>query len=159
MRFKISAIILSGLLLAACKKDNKPTLIEVTVQSSDHTALSNVSINLVSDQHQLITSAASGGDGKIDYNVDAGKSYYLFHVAGDGKVITDLNGTYIITGTFTSQQQINNSPYQGANTKVGDNIYMDINGDGAITVQDKVKKVVAPSAGHTESISIVLGVQ
>jgi hypothetical protein len=163
MNFRLSAIILIALLITACKKDNsnnnKPTQVEVTVQSADHTALSNASIHLLSDQHVLVTSAISGSDGKIDFNVDAGKTYYLFHVAGDTKVISDTDASYIITGTFTSQQQINDSPFQSAATKVGDSIYLDINGDGTINEQDRVKKIVAPTTGTTSNVSLVLGAQ
>ena len=102
MRIKSLATILIAILFTACKKDNKPTLVEVTIQTADHTAVSGASINLLSDQHVLVTNATSGTDGKMDFNVDPGKTYYLFHIAGDGKSITDADGAYIVTGTFTS---------------------------------------------------------
>src|ERR1700744_4452045 len=128
MRSRFSALILIVVLFSACKKDTKPTVIEVTVQSSSQAALRNESVNLSSDQHVLVTNGTSGSDGKIDFSATPNKTYYLYHVSGDGLTIITSGATYITIGTFTSQDQINSSPNQGSSTKVGDPIYLDVNG-------------------------------
>lgn len=56
-----------------------------------------------------------------------------------GKPLSRQTG-YIAEGLFQSQEEIDNSPIQnlGSTTMVGDIKYRDVNGDGAITEEDKV---------------------
>lgn len=56
-----------------------------------------------------------------------------------GKPLSRQTG-YIAEGLFQSQEEIDNSPVQnlGSTTMVGDIKYRDVNGDGAITEEDKV---------------------
>jgi hypothetical protein len=159
MRLKFTAFILPLILLSGCKKDSKPAIIEVTVHLQNQTILSNVKVNLLTVSSGTITATltgASDGNGKIDYNVSAGKSYYLYYDGTNQETIYNTEATYITKGKFTSQQQINGSPYQGLNTKVGDDIYMDINGDGAINDYDKILAVTEPSGGGTTSVNLTL---
>ena len=144
MRSKILTIIIAAVLFSACKKDNKakPTILEVTVQLVNGTTLANTPVKLLSDQQRIssnpVATGTSDANGKIDFTVTPGKTYYLFYDAASNKIINPVGAQFIITGTFTSQQQINSSPFQSAATKVGDPIYQDINGDGVINAQDAV---------------------
>ncbi len=57
-----------------------------------------------------------------------------------GKPLNTLTG-YIAEGLFASEDEVANWPDQsqlGSNIKPGDIKYRDINGDGAITAEDKV---------------------
>jgi hypothetical protein len=156
MRLKLFTIVIAATLLSACKKD-KPAVVEVTVKLQNGTALDNVAIKLLSDDHKISASyeaeGTSNSAGKIDFNVTPGKTYYLYYGSGN-EYIYNTDAAYIITGTYTTQQQINDTPHQ-VGAKVGDYMYDDINGDGKIDQDDLVLKVVAPHSG-TDSITLTL---
>lgn len=66
-------------------------------------------------------------------------SYPYSWQTSTGKPLSRQTG-YIAEGLFQSQEEIDNSPVQnlGSTTMVGDIKYRDVNGDGAITEEDKV---------------------
>ena len=72
--------------------------------------------------------------------------------------LVSANPTYIITGKFTSEEQINSSPQQTPAAQIGDNIEMDINGDGVVNAIDQVIKVTAPAKGNTTQVSVTLNI-
>jgi hypothetical protein len=162
MRSKFLIAVLTTITIAGCKKDNSSgiTRIEVNVQSFTSTNLSGLNIQLFSDEKRTngdnIAQSQSNGVGKIDFDVTAGKTYYLYHYNSDGKVLADINAVYIVTGQFTSQLQINSSPTQTPAAKIGDDIHQDINGDGIIDKYDMVIKVIAPNAGTTKRVNFVV---
>lgn len=159
MRLKFTVFILPVLLFAACRKEGKSDMIEVTVRLQSQTILSNVKVNLLTvSSGSVITTVIGTSDamGKIDYTAIPGRSYYLYYDGTNQESIYNTEATYIVKGKFTSQQQIDNSPYQGANTKVGDDVYMDINGDAVINDYDKVVAVTEPSGGGTTSVNLTL---
>ncbi|MDO3625902.1 hypothetical protein [Mucilaginibacter sp. BT774] len=159
MRLNPALFILPVLLFTACKKDSKPSVIEVSVHLQNAGVQSNVNVKLFTVSSGSIISSTIGTSdvsGKIDYIVIPGRTYYLYYDGTNQEAIFNADATYLVKGKFTSQQQINSSPYQGPNTKVGDDIYMDINGDGAITDYDKVLPVTEPSSGGTTSVDLIL---
>lgn len=136
-------------MITACKKDKK-AFITVNVQSAQHEAMAGIGITLLSDEHRIyssdITTVKSNNSGKITFAVVPGKTYYLFHDTGDGNIlVNDENASYIITGKFTSEEQLRVSPQTTPPEKVGDNIYQDINQDGGINKYDRVVTVKAPA--------------
>jgi hypothetical protein len=159
MRLKSALFILPILLFAACRKEGKSDLIEVTVRLQNQTIQSNVKVSLLTVSSGSIISTTLGtsdGAGKIDYNATPGRGYYLYYDGTNQEYIYNTEATYIVKGKFTSQQQIDSSPYQGANTQVGDDIYMDINGDGTINNYDKVLAITEPSGGGITSVNLTL---
>ena len=159
MRLRLIVFIIAPLMFTACKKDSKPSVIEVSVHIQDARLQNNVNVQLLTVSSGSIINSAKGtsdANGKINYNVSPGKTYYLYYDGTDQEIIYNDNATYLVKGKFTSQQQIKNSPFQGPNTKVGDDIYMDINGDGAITYYDKVLPVTEPSGGGTTNVDLIL---
>lgn len=162
MRLKFLFAIVATTLLLGCKKDSGSanTRIEVNIQSTTQTNLGGLTIELLSDEKRItgdnVAQGQSNGVGKIDFNVTVGKTYYLYHYNSDGKVLTDANATYIVTGQFTSQFQINSSPAQTPAAKIGDDIHQDINGDGVIDKYDTVIKVMATNAGTTTSVNFIV---
>ena len=110
-RINILPIALGIILLAACKKDNKPTMLDVTFTSSSSIGYSNLKVYLLSDDHLTtadnVSSGTTDNDGKINFTVTPGKVYYIYNTN-----YNPISGTYIITGKFTSQQQIDSSPAQ-----------------------------------------------
>jgi hypothetical protein len=157
-RISILPIALGIILLAACKKDNKPTVLDVTV-STGAVSPSGMKIYLLSDAHRTtadnVASGTADANGKIDFNVTPGQVYYLYN--GTYGLIS-ANPTYIITGKFTSQDQINSSPAQTPAAQIGDNIEADVNGDGVVNGIDEVIKVTAPAKGITSQVSITLNI-
>jgi hypothetical protein len=162
MRLKILTVIIAAALFSACKKDNKakPTIIEVTVQLQNGTILSNTPVKLLTDQQRIasnpVATGTSDASGKIDFTVTVGQVYYLYYDATSNKIINPVDAKFIVTGTFTSQQQINSSPFQSSTTKVGDPIYQDINGDGVINALDAVMGAVPGVAGDTNKFTLTL---
>jgi hypothetical protein len=159
MRLKLLAFIILPVIFTACKKDSKSSVIAVTVHLEDAGLQSNVNVKLFTVSSGSIINSTTGTsdvNGKINYVVIPGKTYYLYYDGTNEEIIYNDNATYIAKGKFTSQQQINSSPYQGPNTKVGDDIYMDINGDGAITGYDKALPVTEPAGGGTTSVDLIL---
>ncbi len=158
MRFKILTLFTLATLFISCKKDKStlPPVINVSVQLADNSAVNNAVISLLDANHATVATATSGSDGKIAFTATANNTYYLYNNLADSKIIADPDATYFITGTFTSQQQINNSPVQTPAAKIGDNVYLDINGDGAINYYDLVKKVTAPAAGSSTNVKLIM---
>ena len=162
MRLKLLFAVLITILIAGCKKGSNSTTarIEVNVQPTTSTNLSGLNIQLLSDEKRTNGYNEAQGQsnfvGKIDFDVTVGKTYYLYHYNSDGKVLTDANATYIVTGKFTSQFQINSSPAQTPAAKIGDDIHQDINGDGVIDKYDMVIKVMATNAGATTSVNFII---
>ncbi|WP_184545257.1 hypothetical protein [Mucilaginibacter sp. FT3.2] len=162
MRLKFLVAVLATVFITGCKKDNGTTTakIEVNVQSTTSTNLGGLTIQLLSDEKRItgynVAQAQSNGVGKVDFDVTVGKTYYLYHYNSDGKILTDANATFIVTGQFTSQFQINSSPGQTPAAKIGDDIHQDINGDGIIDKNDMVIKVMATNAGSTTSVNFVV---
>jgi hypothetical protein len=158
MRIKTLTIALSIILLAACKKDNKPTVIQVNAKVGNQAVTTGVPVLLLSDDQRTTASYVSSGNtdnaGKIDFNVTANKVYYIYCVSN---TLANTDATYIITGKFTSQQQIDSSPAQTPAAQVGGDIEMDINGDGVINNSDKVIKVIAPK-GNTTTVNLNLNI-
>ncbi|MDN3582159.1 hypothetical protein [Mucilaginibacter flavus] len=162
MRFKFLIVALTAVIAIGCKKGTNSTTatIEVNVKPTSGTNLSGLDVQLLSDQKRMNgnneAEAQSNFVGKIDFNVAVGKTYYLYHYNSDGKVLTDANATYIVTGKFTSQFQINSSPAQTPAAKIGDDIHQDINGDGVVDKYDMVIKVMATNVGATTSVDFVI---
>lgn len=142
------------LMVASCKKD-KATVIKVNVASSGQ-ALSTVGIELLSDEHRssldYAAAATTNSAGTIDFMAIPGKIYYIY--VGNNYSLTNTDATFIVTGKFTTQQQIDYSPAQTPPAQIGDNIEMDINGDGVVNASDKVIKVTAPSQGNTVTVDL-----
>jgi len=159
MRLKVIVTVLGVIILAGCKKDNKPTRLKIVVKSDTQIELSGIMVQLLSDEKRIsgnnVAQAQSSSNGEIDFDVTAGKNYYLYHSASDGKILADPEATYIVTGKFTSQVEINSSPVQTPAAKVGDDIHQDINGDGIINKYDMVLKV-AVAAGETRNVNFTL---
>jgi uncharacterized lipoprotein YajG len=159
MRLKFIGLFFGVIILAGCKKDNKPTRLNVVVKSDTQAELSGVTIQLLSDEKRMtgsnVAEAQSSSTGQINFDVTASKNYYLYHDASDGKVLTNAEATYIVTGKFTSQLEINSFPGQTPAAKVGDDIHQDINGDGIISKYDMVLKVAVP-AGETKTVNVTL---
>ena len=157
-RINILSIALGIILLAACKKDNKPTVLDVTV-STGVVSPGGMQVYLLSDDHRTTADNASSGktdaNGKISFTVTPGKVYYLYNGTYG---LVSANPTYIITGKFTSQEQIGSSPQQTPAAEIGDNIEADVNGDGVVNGIDQVIKVTAPAKGITSQVSITLNI-
>jgi hypothetical protein len=157
---KILPLALGIILLGACKKDNKPTMINVSLTTSSLLGTSGQAVLLLSDDHRTTVDYVSSGmtdaDGKISFNVTPGKKYYLYN--GNFGLV-NANAAYIITGKFTSQQQIDSSPVQTPAAQIGDNIEMDINGDGIVRLNEKVIPVTAPAKGNTTQVSATINGQ
>lgn len=146
------------LLFSACKKDNSPTRISVTVVMSNQSPATNSSVALLTDAHPFyfnVNEKRSGNDGQLYFDVDADKTYYLYHY-DDGNIIGDNDATYITSGVFKSTDDIKNPPAQTPAPNVGDPKYVDINGDGVINRYDLVKKITGPSSGQTVSVVFTL---
>jgi hypothetical protein len=162
MRLKFLFAVLITTLIAGCKKGSNSTTarIEVNVQPTTSTNLSGLNVQLLSDEKRINGYNEAQGQsnfvGKIDFDVTVGKTYYLYHYNSDGKVLTDINATYIVTGKFASQFQINSSPAQTPAAKIGDDIHQDINGDGIIDKYDMVIKVMATNVGATTSVNFII---
>jgi hypothetical protein len=154
---KILSIALGIILLSACKKDNKPTVLDVTFATGSTIGYSNLTVYLLSDAHHstadYVSKGTSDNDGKISFTVTPGQVYYVYNSSFPP---VSPNGTYIVTGKFISQAQIDGSPAQTPVAQVGDNIEMDVNGDGVINPSDWVYKVTAPAAGTTSQVSVSL---
>jgi len=157
---KILSLALAIILLAACKKDNKPTMIDVSLTTSSLPGTSGQTILLLSDEHRTTSDYVSSGttdaNGKISFNATPGKKYYIYNGNFD---LVNPNSAYIITGKFTSQQQIDSSPVQTPAAQIGDNIEMDINGDGIVRQNEKVIPVTAPAKGNTVQVSATINSQ
>jgi hypothetical protein len=141
-------------MLGACKKDNGPTRITVTVVMANQTVVSNAAIALLTDAHRIYSSPnekKSGTDGQLYFDVDADQTFYLYHY-NDGNIIGDSDATYITDGTFKSTDDIKYSARQTPAPNIGDTKYVDINGDGVIDKNDLVKKVTGPSSGQTVQV-------
>lgn len=156
-RISILTIALGITLLAACKKDDKPTVIDVTVSINEPVSAANLTVYLLSDAHKTtadyVAKGTTDANGKIGFNVTPGATYYIYN----GTYGTpDPNVTYIIVGKFTSQDQINSSPPQNPTAQIGDNIEQDINGDGSVNPDDEVIKVTAPAKGNTSQVALDL---
>lgn len=156
---KILSLAFGITLLAACKKDDKPTVINISLTSNSLAGTAGQPVFLLSDEHRstadYVSSGKADADGKISFNVTPGLKYYVYN--GTFGLI-NANATYIITGKFTSQQQIDNSPAQTPAAQVGDNIEMDINGDGIVNPDDEVIPVAAPAKGSTTQVGINLNI-
>jgi hypothetical protein len=161
MRLKFLIVVLATISITGCKKDSSSSKsrIEVNVQSVTQTSLSGTTVQLLSDENKItyapLAQAQSNGNGQVYFDVTAGKNYYLFHPASDGKVLANEEATYIVTGKFASQLQIDSSPVQTPAAKIGDDIRQDINGDGKIDKYDMVLKFIV-LAGDTKKINFVL---
>lgn len=162
MRLQFPAILaVATLLTTSCKKDASDTAIEVHVQAGSGTALSDKSISLLSDDNRVYwndpkSAKKSDNNGNLTFKVTPGKNYYLYHYADDGKLIYNAEASFIVIGKFSSQQQINTSPGQTPEAKVGDDIYQDVNVDGIINNQDKVLQVSPLAAGKITSVNFLL---
>ena len=160
MRVKFILILVLIAFCISCKKDKKPAIIEVTVTLQNQTILSDATVLILSNQHKIISdyvaTGKSGANGKVDFSVTSGQTYYLYYDGANQRSINNQEATFITIGTFTSQQQIDSSPPQPGSTVIGGPIYQDINGDGIINNYDKVLKVTAPASGGKASTSIEL---
>ncbi|MFI5162096.1 MAG: hypothetical protein ACHQHN_12520 [Sphingobacteriales bacterium] len=156
---KVLPIVLVVILLAACKKDDKPTMIDVTLSTGNQVSPNGLNVYLLSDDHRTMADNVSSGkadaNGKINFTVTPGKVYYIYNGHFG---LTNADATYIITGKFTTQQQIDGSPAQTPAAQIGDNIEMDINGDGVINAIDQVIKVAAPAKGSTSQVSVTVNI-
>jgi hypothetical protein len=159
LRVKILSIALGIILLSACKKDDKPTMIDLSLSSNSLAGTGNLKVLLLSDAHRTtadyVSSGTTDSNGKIDFSVTPGQVYYIYNTSFG--VVTPET-TYIITGKFATQEQINSSPAQTPAAQIGDNIEMDINGDGVIKANDQVVKVTAPAKGTTSQVGITLNI-
>jgi hypothetical protein len=160
MRVKFVPVLLLAVFCTSCKKDKKPSVIEVTVQLQDQTVVDGATVLVLSDQHKTATdyvaTGKSGADGKIDFTVTPGQTYYLYYNGANQENINNQEATFITMGTFTSQQQIDNSPQQPGTTVIGGPIYEDINGDGVINNFDKILKVTGPASGGKADVTMTL---
>jgi hypothetical protein len=120
-------------------------------------AIPQVSVVLYAADFSQFLQTTADASGKSEFNVEPGKTYYIStHVAGTSDVIVNADAAYMALGTFSSQQEIDDSAYQGADTKVGDTRYRDVNGDGLISNEDKLLKVTEPAGGGTTEVKIVM---
>lgn len=74
----------------------------------------------------------------------------LYLTATNGNAAITNNG-YLIKGIFTSLEDINNLPIQ-PNAQIGSLMFMDINGDGAITDEDKADSYELYSGKKNETV-------
>lgn len=65
----------------------------------------------------------------------------VYYEVKKGNSMSPYNG-YIVIGTFESQTDIDNYPYQGPDTKIGDLRFQDSNDDGKIDEKDKVNQYI-----------------
>ncbi|AMR30484.1 hypothetical protein A0256_03130 [Mucilaginibacter sp. PAMC 26640] len=158
MTTRASLIICGILLVAACKKEeNKPTIITVNVRSVSGQALSDVSVKLLPEKSiNAVATEVAGADGKITFIVQPATTYYLYHYGSDQRSPDNSTSIFIVTGKFTTQEQINGSPRQTPLANLGDDIHLDINRDGVVDKYDKVVKVGPVNVGTTTAINFIL---
>lgn len=89
------------------------------------------------DQYTLLETLETDDKGEAIVTGTSGQTIY-YEVTKGKK--TNLYNGYIVVGTFTSKEEIANSPYLGAGTEPGDLILKDVNQDGMIDAADKVKE-------------------
>lgn len=153
MPYKILSLLIIGTLLTAgCKKD-KPTVINATVLSdATKSPVSGTEVILFSGGNgnsiKAGSTQTSGSDGKLSFTVSPDITYYLYIRY---KTPAESSSAYIVVGKFTSQSQIDNvgTPLQTPKPVVGDDMLADMDGDGKITLNDKVVVVQPLALGST----------
>lgn len=140
----------------SCGKDFNGPVITLEVRSQDNKPVPAVKIAL------LTNSSTPVSEGRIKTTDDSGKVVILLSINPKAKYVaylwhenpskylylTNPEATYMAKGTFQSQQEIDASPQQNPQAKVGDIRYIDLNVDGVINEFDKVLPLGDTSVGE-----------
>lgn len=111
--------------------------------------VSDAGINIYSkigDQYKLQKTLKTDSQGEAVAEGKDQETIYYEVIKGSS---SNLHNGYEITGTFISEEEIANSPFQGPGTKVGDLKFKDVNQDGVISASDKVEKYVSTTFGYS----------
>ncbi len=133
--------------ISSCSKskdDNSTTLAITVTDVRSGNVSASASVSLYTDENAVTNNTVSysgttGSDGKVSIKVPFKSQYYI--IIQKGQAANFYSG-YIPVSIFQSQAEVNNSPFQSNTTGAGDVKFRDTNGDGKITVQDKV---IAPT--------------
>lgn len=134
--------------LSACKKESTEATLTIKVLNPNNNPAASIgfdilnSTDMVSFRSNLQTSNSLG---EMSLTLTKGKTYLIYLIASQNYIdwyLGNSEATLIPTGTFKSNQEINQSPIQKPTPKVGDTKFADFNGDGAINIDDLILKVV-----------------
>lgn len=124
---------------------------DVTVKKTP-AAQAEVNIyNKTGEQYNLIKTLKTDNTGIVEYEDEYNTTVYYEVKKGNS---SNLYNGYIIVGIFESQEDIDNSPRQDANTQPGDLKFKDVNWDAIISEDDKVtEKYLSETLGSPNTTS------
>jgi hypothetical protein len=154
----------SFLVLFGCEEeDNSPkATVELMVWNATNTGASNP--NAIASANATVTvfttlenaqnnksgySGKTDANGKLSLSVPAQNVYYATAVNGNAR---NTKNTLVIVGIFKDLEQIRHAPAQTPAAQIGDLVFMDTNGDGAISAEDKFDFSIIGSNTATNTI-------
>lgn len=166
-RKSIYILSLLALSLTGCSDDDKPEytaklsfeVYEYTVTSKADVTVKKIpaaqaEVKIYSktgEQYNLIKALKTNDAGIAEYEGEYKTTVYYEVKKGNS---SNLYNDYIIAGIFESQEDIDNSPRQDANTQPGDLKFKDVNGDGIIREDDKItEKYLSETLGRPNTTS------
>ncbi|SEL94189.1 hypothetical protein [Parapedobacter koreensis] len=133
--------------LGSCKKQETLSLLRVKVLSTTNEPMVGVALELLPPSEygvmiwgEGVIQQVTGEDGIVEFTFDPKKDYQLFLMGSCayGTLSGNEGATFFETGTFRSEEEIDNSPGQTPPAQIGGVKYADINGDAIVDDHDLI---------------------
>ena len=143
-------------------KSAELTIVDGTTWTQENASLETVegaTVDLYRDKAsfdagQPVLTATSDENGKVIFN-DLETNTYLMVVTKDD--LSNIKEGFVISGVFQSQEEIDNAEVQPGNPSPGDFRFLDLNGDGIISDDDKADYGILDYEGELIVREIVTG--
>lgn len=133
--------------LINCKEEDDTATLTIKVLNANNQLASGIFIDVLDNLVNLTPGYQKNKtslNGELKFIVPNSKGYQVYLVPAyeyKDLYIGNLDAQFVNIGTFKSQLEIDSSPRQIPQPKVGDIKYADINNDGVVNKQDLVLNV------------------